>query len=122
MYRISKRQCSENIFLNELDIYLFAANITEVKNDKMIFTKQLQKLFITEILRPAQCRTHQRDAEHRQPDGRRAALTQALLDFNDRAVCHPEWLWRDARANSTPCARDVCRAGDCRYHPALPCS
>ena len=48
MYRISKRQCSENIFLNELDIYLFAANITEVKNDKMIFTKQLQKLFIAE--------------------------------------------------------------------------
>lgn len=47
MYRISKRQCSENIFLNELDIYLFA-NITEVKNDKIIFTKQLQKLFITE--------------------------------------------------------------------------
>ena len=47
MYRISKRQCSENIFLNELDIYLFA-NTAEVKNDKIIFTKQMQKMFITE--------------------------------------------------------------------------
>lgn len=49
VYRISKRQCRENIFLNELDIYLFA-NIAEVKNDKIIFTKQMQKMFITENL------------------------------------------------------------------------
>ena len=48
MYRISKRQKEGNIFLEELDSYLFAANITEVKTDKMIFTKQLQKLFIAE--------------------------------------------------------------------------
>ena len=47
MYRISKRQKEGNIFLNELDIYLFA-NIAEVKNDKIIFTKQMQKMFITE--------------------------------------------------------------------------
>ena len=48
MYRISKRQKEGNIFLEELDSYLFAADIMEVKTDKMIFTKQLQKLFITE--------------------------------------------------------------------------
>ena len=47
MYRISKRQQEGNIYLQELDNYLYAG-VAEVKNDKIIFTKQLQKLFITE--------------------------------------------------------------------------
>lgn len=47
MYRISKRQQEGNIYLQELDNYLYAG-VTEIKNDKIIFTKQLQKMFITE--------------------------------------------------------------------------
>ena len=47
MYRISKRLRDDNVYLQELDNYLYAG-VAEVKNDKMIFTKQLQKLFITE--------------------------------------------------------------------------
>ena len=47
MYRISKRQKEGNIYLQELDSYLFAEMI-EVENNKIIFTKDLQKLFITE--------------------------------------------------------------------------
>lgn len=49
MYRISKRQQEGNIYLQELDNYLYAG-VAEIKNDKIIFTKQLQKLFITENL------------------------------------------------------------------------
>lgn len=47
MYRISKRQKESNIFLEELDNYLFA-EMVKVENNKIIFTRQLQKLFITE--------------------------------------------------------------------------
>lgn len=47
MYRISKRLRDDNVYLQELDNYLYAG-AAEVKNDKIIFTKQLQKLFITE--------------------------------------------------------------------------
>lgn len=47
MYRISKRQQEGNIYLQELDNYLYAG-VAEVKNDKIIFTKQMQKMFITE--------------------------------------------------------------------------
>jgi len=47
MYRISKRQKEGNIFLEELDNYLYA-EIVKVENNKIIFTRQLQKLFITE--------------------------------------------------------------------------
>ena len=47
MYRISKRLRDDNVYLQELDNYLYAG-VAEVKNDKIIFTKQLQKLFITE--------------------------------------------------------------------------
>lgn len=49
MYRISKRQCSENIFLNELDNYLYSEMI-KVENNKIVFTKEMQRLFITENL------------------------------------------------------------------------
>ena len=47
MYRISKRQKEDNIFLQELDNYLYA-EMVKVENNKIIFTRQLQKLFITE--------------------------------------------------------------------------
>ena len=47
MYRISKIQQEGNIYLQELQKYLYAG-AAEVKNGKIIFTKQLQKLFITE--------------------------------------------------------------------------
>jgi hypothetical protein len=47
MLRVSKRQQYGNIFLQEIDGYLFAGMI-EVVNDKIIFTRQLQGLFITE--------------------------------------------------------------------------
>ena len=47
MYRISKRLRDDNVYLQELDNYLYAG-VAEVKNDKIIFTKQLQKMFITE--------------------------------------------------------------------------
>jgi hypothetical protein len=47
MWRISKRQQEGNIYLQELDSYLYA-DIAEVKNDKIVFTAQMQKLFITE--------------------------------------------------------------------------
>ena len=49
MYRISKRQQEGNIYLQELDNYLYAG-VAEVKNDKIIFTEQMQKMFITENL------------------------------------------------------------------------
>lgn len=47
MYRISKRQQEGNIYLQELDNYLYAG-VAEIKNGKIVFTKQMQKLFITE--------------------------------------------------------------------------
>ena len=47
MYRISKMQKEGNIYLQELDSYLFA-EMVKIENNKIIFTKQLQKLFITE--------------------------------------------------------------------------
>lgn len=47
MYRVSKIQKEGNIFLQEIDNYLFA-KIVKVENNKIIFTRQLQKLFITE--------------------------------------------------------------------------
>ena len=48
MYRISKIQQEGNIYLQELDNYLFSEMVKVEKNDKIIFTKQLQKMFITE--------------------------------------------------------------------------
>lgn len=47
MYRVSKRQRMENIFLQEIDNYLFDDEI-QVVNDKITLTIELQKLFITE--------------------------------------------------------------------------
>lgn len=47
MYRISKIQQEGNIYLQELDNYLYAGS-AEVENNKTIFTKQLQKIFIIE--------------------------------------------------------------------------
>lgn len=47
MYRISKRQQEGNIYLQELDNYLYTG-VAEVKNGKIVFTKQMQRLFITE--------------------------------------------------------------------------
>lgn len=51
MYRISKMQRECNIFLDEIDNYLYYNEITEVENDKIIFTKDMQKLCITENFR-----------------------------------------------------------------------
>ena len=50
MYRISKMQRECNIFLDEIDNYLYD-EIIEVENDKIIFTKDMQKLCITENFR-----------------------------------------------------------------------
>ena len=47
MFRVSKTQKNGNIFLEEIDNYLFAEAI-EVKNDKIVLTRDMQKLFITE--------------------------------------------------------------------------
>ena len=47
MLRICERQRKESVLLNEIDNYLFAEAI-EVVNDKIVLTKELQKLFITE--------------------------------------------------------------------------
>ena len=49
MYRISKTQQENNIFLQELDSYLFSG-VAEVKEEenKIVFTEELQKMFITE--------------------------------------------------------------------------
>ena len=47
MYRVSKSQQEGNVFLQEIDSYLFA-EMVEVVNDKIIFTRQLQGLFIVE--------------------------------------------------------------------------
>ena len=47
MWRISKIQRENNIFLEEIDDYLFAEAI-EIKNNKIIFTKEMQNEFITE--------------------------------------------------------------------------
>ena len=47
MFRISKTQRENNIYLQEIDNYLSAEEI-EVKNDKIVFTGDMQKLFITE--------------------------------------------------------------------------
>ena len=49
MYRISKRLRDNNVYLQELDNYLYA-RAAEVKNNKIIFTKEMQRLFITENL------------------------------------------------------------------------
>ena len=47
MFRVSKTQKNGNIFLEEIDNYLYTG-VAEVKNDKIVFTKKLQKLFIVE--------------------------------------------------------------------------
>ena len=47
MYRVSKTQRDGNIFLEEIDNYLFSEAI-EVVNDKITLTRDMQKLFITE--------------------------------------------------------------------------
>ncbi len=47
MWRVSKMQKEGNIFLQEIDNYLFADAI-QVVNDKITLTRDIQKLFITE--------------------------------------------------------------------------
>ena len=47
MWRVSKRQRENNIYLQEIDNYLFAEAV-DVKNDKIVLTIELQRLFITE--------------------------------------------------------------------------
>ena len=47
MWRISKIQRENNIFLEEIDDYLFAEAI-EIKNNKIMFTKEMQNEFIVE--------------------------------------------------------------------------
>ena len=47
MWRVSKAQKKDNIYLQEIDNYLFAEAV-EVENDKIVFTRDMQKLFITE--------------------------------------------------------------------------
>ena len=47
MFRVSKTQKNGNIFLEEIDNYLFA-DAVEVKDDKIVFTIELQRLFISE--------------------------------------------------------------------------
>ena len=47
MYRVSKIQKEGNIFLQEIDNYLFADAI-QIVNDKITLTRDMQKLFITE--------------------------------------------------------------------------
>lgn len=47
MYRVSKTQRDGNIFLEEIDNYLFSEAI-EVVNDKITLTRDMQKLFISE--------------------------------------------------------------------------
>ena len=47
MWRISKTQRENNIFLEEIDDYLFA-EVIEIKNNKIMFTKEMQNEFILE--------------------------------------------------------------------------
>ena len=47
MWRVSKTRKEGNIFLEEIDNYLFADAI-EVRNDTITLTRDIQKLFITE--------------------------------------------------------------------------
>ena len=47
MWRVSKIQREGNVFLQEIDNYLFA-DAVEVKNDKITLSLEMQKLFITE--------------------------------------------------------------------------
>ena len=47
MYRISKTQKENNLFLQKIDNYLFVDAI-QVVNDKITLTGDIQKLFITE--------------------------------------------------------------------------
>ena len=47
MWRISKTQRENNIFLEEIDDYLFA-EVIEIKNNKITFTKEMQNEFIVE--------------------------------------------------------------------------
>ena len=47
MWRISKIQRENNIFLEEIDDYLFA-EVIEIKNNKITFTKEMQNEFIVE--------------------------------------------------------------------------
>jgi hypothetical protein len=47
MWRVSRRQKGDNIFLQEIDNYLFADEI-QVVNDKITLKREVQKLFITE--------------------------------------------------------------------------
>jgi len=47
MWRVSKIQRAENLFLQTIDNYLFDDEI-QVVNDKITLTKDIQRLFITE--------------------------------------------------------------------------
>ena len=47
MWRISKIQRENNIFLEEIEDYLFA-EVIEIKNNKITFTKEMQNEFIVE--------------------------------------------------------------------------
>ena len=47
MWRVSKRQRENNVYLQEIDNYLFA-DAVEVKNDKITLSLEIQRLFITE--------------------------------------------------------------------------
>ena len=49
MWRVSKIQKENNIFMQEIDNYLFADAI-QVVNDKITLTKELQKDFISDNL------------------------------------------------------------------------
>jgi len=49
MWRVSKIQRAENLFLQTIDNYLFDDEI-QVVNDKIIFTRDMQKEFITDNL------------------------------------------------------------------------
>ena len=48
MYRVSKAQREGNIFLQEIDNYLFADEI-QVVNDKITLTRELQKESLYQI-------------------------------------------------------------------------
>ena len=50
MWRISKIQRENNIFLEEIDDHLFA-EVIDIKNNKITFTKEMQNEFIVENLK-----------------------------------------------------------------------
>lgn len=47
MWRVSKRQQEGNVFLQEIDSYLFA-EMVDVKNNKIKLSLENQRMFITE--------------------------------------------------------------------------